>query len=169
MKKLKTKMSLILLDFFFSSKFLTGSLFGIVFIASGCGGCNWPNATNATTNNSAPSGFYGTAYYCNSSANGSSATGTLHIEATLITPLSGATGSATMNENIPVSFPATNGAASSVVFKTNYNYKQGTWQITKAQIVGLTGALPMLPKTVSLPGGLGTPKLDFTGGNCLLQ
>ena len=141
----------------------------IFLFASACGNNNGGSSGNGGSGGSgtsAPSGFNGIAYICNISGNGTPATGTLHIEATLVTAAPGATGSSTMSENIPLSFPANGGIASSAGFKTNTTYKQGTWQITKAQIIGLTGLLTGLPRTVILPGGPGNPMLDFTGGSC---
>ena len=39
----------------------------------------------------------------------------------------------------------------------------------EAKIVGLTGNLPGLPLTASLPGGVGTPVLAFNGTSCFIQ
>ena len=172
MKYIKTTIWLTSAKFFLSSVFLIASLSGIVLIESGCNGCNWPNTTNTTpnNNNSAPSGFDGAVHYCNSSANGTAAIGTLHIEANLKTALPGATGDTTMKEDIKVSFPANGNFASAAGFRTQLIYKQGTWNITKVQIIGLTGLLPGVsmtaPLTVTLPGN---PVFDFTGGACKVQ
>lgn len=141
-------------------------LIAVFLFASSCGNSGGGSGGSGGSSTSAPSGFNGIAYICNISANGTPATGTLHIEATLVTAAPGATGNSTMSENIPVSFPANGSAASPAGFKTNTIYKQGTWQITKAQVIGLTGLLPGLPRTVILPGGVGNPSLDFTGGSC---
>ena len=109
------------------------------------------------------SGFSGVVKYCNITP--TTATGTLRIEAKLLTPATGAQGSDAMTENIPVSFdPSGGGAPSSAGFKTSMTYKQGKWQITQAKIAGLTNNLPGLPLTVDLTGGAGTPMLDFTSG-----
>lgn len=113
-----------------------------------------------------PSGFSGTVKICNITTN--IASGTLHLEGTVATALSGAQGATMMKEDIPVQFPpgGSGGAVSS--FKTQQIYKQGTWTITSAKVTGLTGPYPTLPLTLQLPGGVGTPLLDFTGGRCPL-
>jgi len=122
-----------------------------------------PQIGTVTPGVAAASGFAGRVDYCN--ITDATASGTLHLEATCLTPVPGAQGSSTMKVDIPVSFPPSGGGVpSSVPFSTGLSFKQGTWQITKAQVVGLTGQLPGLPITVSLPGGLGTPDLDFTAG-----
>jgi hypothetical protein len=114
-----------------------------------------------------PSGFSGQVLYCNVTP--AVAGGKLHIEATCTHPLSGAQGSGSMSVDVPVSFQPSGGGVPAVSqFNTGTAFQQGTWQITKAQIVGLTGALPGLPLTVNLPGNPGSPVLDFTsGGQCV--
>ena len=112
-----------------------------------------------------PSGWLGVAKYCNVGTQ--QANGTLVIKATLNSALSGATGSSTMSESIPIGFAPSGSLPSSTNFMTKQMYKQGTWTITSAQIQGLTGPLPGQPlNNVQLPGGPGTPVLDFSGGNC---
>jgi len=161
MKKKKVKLRIIAtLGVVFSFVLFYGGLAGTSLVASGCGG-------SGNSDNSVPSGWKGTVYYCNPSANNSSASGVLHIEATCITPLSGATGNSTMKEDIPVTFPAKPGFASSASFTTAQTYKQGTWNITKVQVMQLTGALSLT--NVQLPGDLGKTVFDFTGGSCQIQ
>jgi hypothetical protein len=167
MKKQKLKMQIIaILGLVLSSVLFYGGISGASLIASGCGG-----SSSSTTNTAIPAGWEGTAKYCNPSADNSTATGVLHIEATCITPSAGATGSTTMNENININFMANLGFASSGAFTTQQIYKQGTWKITKVQIMQLTGALPVtnIPRTILLPGSLGNPIFDFTGGTCQIQ
>jgi len=166
MKKQKLKMQIIaILGLVLSSVLFYGGITGTSLIASGCGG------GTSTTDTTIPAGWEGTANYCNPSADNSTATGVLHIEATCITPSTGATGSTTMNENININFMPNPGFASSGGFTTKQIYKQGTWQITKVQIMQLTGASPVtnIPRTILLPGSLGNPVFDFTGGTCRIQ
>ncbi len=113
-----------------------------------------------------PSGWSGIASYCN--VTNQTASGMLQINATAVTPLPNAQGSASMMVmNIPVSFaPSGGGVPSTASFKTPTSFKQGTWQITQAKIVGLTGNLPV-PLTANLPGEVGTPILAFNGNTCV--
>jgi hypothetical protein len=113
-----------------------------------------------------PSGFSGVVKICNITTN--VAKGTLHLEGSVATPLSGAEGATMMKEDIPVQFPPGGSGGAESPFKTQLIYKQGTWTITNAKVIGLTGALPALPLTLQLPGGVGSPVLDFTGGRCPL-
>jgi hypothetical protein len=110
-----------------------------------------------------PSGWLGVVKYWNQTS--STVSGTLHIEAVCVAPLPNAPGSSSMTENIPVTFLPNNAAPSECSFQTQYSYKQGTWKITKAQLLGstgqpLTGTLQGL--TFDLPGAFGTFVLDFT-------
>ena len=123
----------------------------------------------STSDAPAPSGWSGITSYCN--VTDQTASGMFQIAATLVTPLTNAQGSASMMVmNLPVSFPPSGGGVPSTAsFNTPMSFKQGTWQITQAKIVGLTGNLPGLPLTASLPGGVGTPILAFSGNSCVRQ
>ena len=114
----------------------------------------------------APSGFLGVVKVCNTT--NTTASGKLHIEGACSAALPGAQGICMMNEDsqIPLNFPPSGGGGSQASFSTQQIYKQGTWKITNARVTGLTGQLPGLPATLQLPGGVGSPVLDFTGGRC---
>lgn len=110
------------------------------------------------------SGFSGIVKYCN--ITGSNALGTLHIEGTCTKPLANALGNSTMVEDIPVQFvPSGGGVASQTGFVTKTIYKQGTWNITKVQLVKLTNPLPPIAP-LQLPGMLGQPIFDFSFNSC---
>jgi hypothetical protein len=112
----------------------------------------------------AASGWYGSVDVCNIGG-----PATLVLKATLVTPIaSNALGSKTMMESDVLNFTtAANGVGTSK-FTTQMTYEQGVWQITSAQVnssAGKTIAGPM-SLTTSLPGSVGNPVLDFTGGSC---
>jgi hypothetical protein len=112
-----------------------------------------------------PSGFLGVVKMCNTT--NVTASGSLHLEGACTAALPGAQGICTMKEDtVALQFPQGGTAGSQASFKTQQIYKQGTWQITNAKVTGLTGQLPGLPVTLQLPGGVGSPVLDFTGGRC---
>jgi hypothetical protein len=73
-----------------------------------------------------------------------------------------------MNVDIPVKFPMGGIAGSQTSFATPQTFKQGSWKLTNAKVNGITGSLTGVPRTEQLPGGLGAPVLDFTGGPCPL-
>ena len=112
-----------------------------------------------------PSGFLGSVKVCNPSTQKTS--GTLLLTAMCNPAQPGATFACMMNESISMEFdPSGGGQPSSTPFMTKQIYQQGSWTITKAQVQGLTGALPGLPLSVQVPGLSGTPILDFSGGRC---
>ena len=111
------------------------------------------------------SGFLGVVKVCNPGTQQTS--GTLILTAACNPAQAGAPFACTMNESIPISFlPSAGGQPSSTSFMTKQVYQQGAWTISKAQVQGLTGLLPGLPLNVQVPGGVGTPVLDFSGGSC---
>jgi hypothetical protein len=126
-------------------------------------------AQNATPPTVIPSGFAGTAKYCNPTRE--QACGKLIIWATLVTALPGATGESVMKDTISICFGPGGGTLPvSQGFSTPMQYKQGTWSITLVKIIGLTGNLTVsTPITTSLPAGLGQPIFDFSNGSCLVQ
>jgi hypothetical protein len=111
-----------------------------------------------------PSGWSGVVSYCN--VTDQPAAGALQLTATVVTPLPNAQGSsAMMVTNLPVTFgPSGGGVPSTASFTTPSSFKQGTWQITQAKVLGLTGNLPGLPLTAPLPGA---PLLAFNGATCV--
>lgn len=132
--------------------------------------CKFDGTTTDTETPKTPgvnsSGLSGTVRICNAGIDGTN--GTLHLEGALTTAVSGAQGTDKMKEDIPLQFQPSGSAGSVTPFSTQQIYKQGTWQITSAKVVGLTGAYPNLPFTTQLPGGPGSTNLDFTGGRCPL-
>lgn len=114
-----------------------------------------------------PSGWSGGVKICNPSL--SRIVATLHLEAHCA---SGATSSdCTMNIDVPnLQFDPAGSAGAVANFKTPQTYKPGPWIITLATLTtpDPLGELPGVPITKDLPGGVGNPMLDFTGGRCPL-
>ena len=109
------------------------------------------------------SGLLGIVKYCNPTPQ--VASGTLMLMGSCSPAQPGAMFSCTMNEMIPVTFqPAGGGQPSSTNFMTKQIYQQGSWTLATAKVEGLTSAKG--PLTIQVPGGLGTPVLDFTTGSC---
>lgn len=113
----------------------------------------------------AASGWYGSVDVCNIGG-----PATLVLKATLVTPIaSNALGSKTpMMESDVLNFTTGANGVGTSKFTTAMTYEQGVWQITSAQVnnsAGKTIAGPM-SLTTSLPGPVGNPVLDFTGGSC---
>jgi len=109
-----------------------------------------------------PSGWFGTVNVCNPGTTSA----TLKLAAHIVPPASaGPAGQTTMTETDPVAFTLLGNGVWHGSFHTQQIYKQGTWQITSAQVQGVTGVKTVWP-TYTLPGSLGNPPLDFTGGPC---
>jgi hypothetical protein len=130
-----------------------------------------PNAQPPTQAVPAPSGFLGVVKLCNPTT--TNVSGRLHLDGTCSAALPGAQGICTMNEDTAtLNFPPGGSAGSVASFSTALKYQQGTWKITNAKVTEQTtgqllASLPGLPITLQLPGSVGSPFLDFTGGRCL--
>ena len=105
--------------------------------------------------NVAPSGLFGTVKVCNPG----SSSAPLVLVAKLVTPTSGATGVGSMSETDTIMLSVLGIGVWQGSFHTNQTYEQGVWQITSAQVQGITGQLPGLPLTINLPGAAGSPVL----------
>ncbi len=114
-----------------------------------------------------PSGFEGTATVCNPS--NVPVSGQMVIWATLTTALSGAQGVGVMKDTSAITFPAGPGAVSAT-YRTAQKYQQGTWNVTLVKLIGVTGNFSAVPFMTTLPGSLGNPSFDFSGGGaCGIQ
>lgn len=111
------------------------------------------------------SGLLGVVKYCNPSTQ--KASGTLILKGACSPAQSGSPFACDMNESIPITFAGAQGIKPSESnFMTRQIYQPGGWTLSTMQVQGLTGPLQSQPLSLQLPGGPGSPVLDFSGGAC---
>ena len=110
---------------------------------------------------STPSGWFGSVRVCNAFDPNSM----LHLKASYADGGS-AINTTSMDESINIQFRLDTQGQWVADYRTKQIYQQGNWTITSVTIDGNYGALIGLPRSQTLPGGVGQPEFNFTGGEC---